>query len=130
MPASGEAFALFAASLLLSACVGSALCLLVYFSCFFTVSSEGIRSVLLPVAELLSGSLIPLPMMPDGLAKVMALSPFGALSNAPLRIYSGDLTGADAWLAVGLQVFWLIVMLSGGAALQRRGMRKLCVQGG
>ena len=81
----GGAFALFAASLLLSACVGSALCLLVYFSCFFTVSSEGIRSVLLPVAELLSG---------------------------------------------GLQVFWLIVMLSGGAALQRRGLRRLCVQGG
>ena len=130
LPASGGAFALFAASLLLSACVGSALCLLVYFSCFFTVSSEGIRSVLLPVAELLSGSLIPLPMMPDGLAKVMALSPFGALSNAPLRIYSGDLAGADAWLAVGLQVFWLIVMLSGGAALQRRGLRRLCVQGG
>lgn len=130
LPASGGAFALFAASLLLSAFVGSALCLLVYFSCFFTVSSEGTRSVLLPVAELLSGSLIPLPMMPDGLAKAMALSPFGALSNAPLRIYSGDLAGADAWLAVGLQVFWLIVMLSGGAALQRRGLRRLCVQGG
>lgn len=130
LPASAGAFGLFVISLMLSACVGTALCMLAYFSCFFTVSSEGIRAVLLPASELLTGALIPLPMMPEGLARAAALSPFGALVNAPLRIYSGDLAGTAALAAVGLQAFWLAAMIACGMGLQKRGLRRLCVQGG
>ena len=86
--------------------------------------------VFLPIAELLSGNLIPLPFLPDGLAKVFHYSPFGAMTNAPLRIYSGDLAGAALMEMLALQVFWLAVLGLIGYMMQRRGMRRLCVQGG
>lgn len=129
-PASPVAFACFVVSLALAACVGVAFCLILYFSCFYTLSSEGVRQILLPVAELLSGGLIPLPFLPQWLERLSFFSPFGAMANAPLRIYSGNLAGKAMVEMLGLQVFWLLVLGAAGYLLQRRGMRKLCVQGG
>ena len=128
--ASPGAFAAFLLSLALAACVGVAFSLIVYFSCFFTLSSEGVRMMLLPIAELLSGNLIPLPFMPDGLARVFHFSPFGAMTNAPLRIYSGDLAGAEMVEMLAVQVFWLMMLCLVGYGMQRKGVRRLCVQGG
>ena len=130
LPASPAAFIAFAVSLVLAACVGVAFCLIVYFSCFYTLSSEGIRMMLLPIAEFLSGNLIPLPFLPDGLAKLFHYSPFGAMTNAPLRIYSGDLAGMEAVEMIALQVMWLALLSLAGYVMQRRGTQRLCVQGG
>jgi len=130
LPASPTAFAAFAVSLALAACVGVAFCLIVYFSCFYTLSSEGIRMVLLPIAEFLSGNLIPLPFLPEGLARLFHYSPFGAMTNAPLRIYSGDLAGNEMAEMLALQVMWLAVLSFAGYMMQRRGSQRLCVQGG
>lgn len=130
LPASPLAFACFVVSLALAACVGVAFSMILYFSCFYTLSSEGVRSMLMPVAELLSGALIPLPFLPPALAKVFHYSPFGSMANAPLRIYSGDLSGAAMVEMLCLQVFWLLVMGFAGWLLKQRGLRRLCVQGG
>lgn len=129
-PASPLAFGCFVVSLGLSACVAVAFSMILYFSCFYTTSSEGIRFLLMPVSELLSGSLIPLPFLPDGLARIFHYSPFGSMANAPLRIYSGDLSGGAMAEMLCLQLFWLLVMGAFGWLLQKRGLRKLCVQGG
>ncbi|MBR6568892.1 MAG: ABC-2 family transporter protein [Clostridia bacterium] len=129
-PASLPVFGCFLLSLALATCVGVAFCLILYYSCFYTLSSEGIRMMFLPIAEFLSGDLIPLPFLPDWLARIFHLSPFGSMANAPLRIYSGDLAGAEMAEMLALQVFWLAVLCLLGYCLQRRGIRRLCVQGG
>lgn len=128
--ASAGAFAGFIVSLALATAVNGAMRMIVYFSCFYTVSANGLPALLIPIQELLSGSVIPLPFMPDALAKLCALMPFAAIVNVPLRIYTGSLAGADAVTAMTLQVFWLAALTAAGLALQRRGMRRLCVQGG
>lgn len=129
-PASAGAFAVFCLSLLLAACVNVAFNLIIYFSCFYTLSSEGVKMMLLPVCELFSGNLVPLPFMPPVLARIIQLSPFGAMQNAPLRIYSGHIAGAEMAETLALQVFWLTVLCLAGYLMQRTGMRRLCVQGG
>ena len=129
-PASALAFGCFVLSLGLSACVAVAFTMILYFSCFYTTSSEGIRFMLMPVSELLSGSLIPLPFLPAWLARIFHYSPFGSMANAPLRIYSGDLSGGAMVEMLGLQIFWLLMLGAFGWLLQKRGLRKLCVQGG
>ncbi len=129
-PASLSAFAAFLVSMTLSACVCVAFTLIIYFSCFFTLSSDGVRMFTLPIVELFSGALIPLPFMPDGLAAIVQLSPFGAMQNAPLRIYSGNITGKELALVLALQLFWLMALCVIGYAMQRQGLRRLCVQGG
>lgn len=130
LPPSAGAFAAAVLSMALALGVVTAFVLIVYFSCFFTLSSEGTRAVLMPLVGLLAGELIPLPFMPDGLAKALGYLPFAAITNAPLRVYSGDLAGAAAAEAILLQAFWLAALALIGWRMQRRGMRRLCVQGG
>lgn len=130
LPTSLFAFLAFFISLILSACVLTSYVLIIYGSCFYTTSSDGIRAILTPITSLLSGELIPLPFMPDSLTRILEYSPFGAMSNAPLRIYSGDIAGMEILSVIGLQIFWLAIFVMIGYGLQRRGMRRLCVQGG
>lgn len=130
LPPSAGAFIWFLVSSVLTVCVTSAFTLIVYFSCFFTVSSDGLRAILTPLTEFLTGSLIPLPFMPKALETVIRFSPFGAMLNAPLRIYSGNIHGAQITQTVLLQIFWLIALALLGMALQYKGMKKLQVQGG
>ena len=61
---------------------------------------------------------------------VLELLPFASMQNVPLRIYSGDLAGEAAVLALALQVFWLAVLVLLGKLLMRRAEKKITVQGG
>ena len=130
LPENAQAFVLFLVSSMLTLGVTVSFTLIVYFSCFFTLSSDGIRAILTPVSELLTGGLLPVPFMPAFFQKIIKFSPFGAMTNAPLRIYSGNISGAEAAETMLLQLFWLLVLGCIGLLLQRKGMKKLCVQGG
>ena len=81
-------------------------------------------------ADLLGGAIVPLPFLPEGLRKFAELTPFGAMQNVPLRLFGGDLTGAAAYRAMGLQVFWAAVLIAVGYALLRAGLRRVSVAGG
>lgn len=82
------------------------------------------------MVDFLSGAIIPLPFMPDGVRTFLELLPFAGMFNLPLRIYSGDLTGAPLLRGIGLQCFWLVTLLLAGKALCRAAERKIVVQGG
>lgn len=129
-PASWGAFAAFLLSLILTLGVTCAMTLIVYFSCFYTLSSQGLRTVLDPVTEFLNGAIVPLPFMPAWLSSVLRYTPFGAMVNAPLRIYSGDIRGMELTEALLLQVFWLAALMGLGWLIQHRGLKRLCLQGG
>lgn len=130
MPAGPAAFALFALTLLLGTGVTVSFCMLVYMVTFFTISPTGIRIVAVSGVEFLSGGVIPLPFFPDGIRHILELLPFASMQNVPLRIYSGDLTGASMWQAVLLQVFWLIALTLIGEFLNMLAMKRVTVQGG
>ena len=49
--------------------------------------------------------------------KIAELLPFAAMQNMPLRIYSGDIAGMDAVYGIGLQLFWVTVMIAIGILL-------------
>jgi len=130
LPASPTAFAAFLLSMVLGLCLASALALIVYFTCFFTISSDGIRAVLTPLSDFMSGGIIPLPFMPAWLIPIVQYAPFSSILNAPLRIYSGDISGAALTETLLLQVFWLVALIAIGYLMQKKGLKKLCVQGG
>ena len=130
LPAGPTAFFAFLLSMILGLCLASALALIVYFSCFFTVSSDGIRAILTPVSDFLSGGIIPLPFMPAWLIPFVQYAPFSSILSTPLRIYSGDIAGAALTEALLLQALWLAAFVLIGYLLQKKGLKKLCVQGG
>jgi ABC-2 type transport system permease protein len=52
------------------------------------------------------------------------------MANMPLRIYSGDIAGMDAVRGLGLQLFWLMVLMLFGKGLIRKALRRVVTQGG
>ena len=80
--------------------------------------------------ELLGGSVIPIPFLPDGLRQVVELLPFASMQNAPFRIYGGDIAGIEAIQVILLQLFWLVVMVLIGKAWINKALKRVVVQGG
>lgn len=123
-------FILFVITLLLGGAVLTVISMALYMAVFYTLSADGIRMVFLSLRDILAGSIIPLPFFPEKLQRVLEILPFAAIQNVPLRIYSGNLTGAEMERAVFLQIFWLITLTVLGKVLWRRAEKRVVVQGG
>lgn len=130
LPSHIEVWFLFVISMILASLVTISLCMLIYITCFFTISSMGIRIITASAFEFLQGGVIPIPFFPPAIARVMELLPFAAMQNVPLRIWSGDISGMKVIESMGLQVFWFVMLALIGKLLCARAMRKICVQGG
>lgn len=130
LPASWLSAFLFLVGMVLGLFVTVAFSMLIFVSAFFTISPDGVKMVAVSALDLLAGSIIPLPFFPDGIRRILELLPFASMQNVPLRIYSGDLAGADAIRSLSLQLFWLIIMIFGGRLLMNRASGKIVVQGG
>ena len=123
-------FGLFILSSALSMMVAVTFCMLVYISMFYTLSPGGVRQLATFVSDLLTGATIPLPFFPGPLRKLLELLPFGSMQNMPLRIYSGNIHGADAVTGIALQFFWVMILLYAGHAAMNRALRRVVTQGG
>lgn len=129
-PASVEALILFVLTMFLGLCVTVAFCMIVYISCFFTISPQGFRMLLTGAVDLLSGSVIPLPFIPEPYRTMIELLPFASMQNVPFRIYSGNMAGNEMRFAIVLQLFWLIILILIGKLICSKAERRAVVQGG
>lgn len=130
LPASWGAFGLFVLSMLLAFLNVVAFSMLVYISTFHTMDPMGVRMIALSMTDFLTGALIPLPFLPEGLRKVIELTPFGAMQNLPFLVYSGSVTGAALIRGILVQVFWLGTLLLLGKVWMARTLKRVVVQGG
>ena len=123
-------FGLFLLSTVLMVLVVCAFSLLVFALGFYLTDTNGICVLSVAAADLLSGSIVPLPFMPEGIRRFAELSPFGSMQNVPLRIFSGDITLPEIPGAMGLQAFWVVTLILAGYLLTRSGMRRAVILGG
>jgi len=130
LPPDAGQFLLFLLSALLALGVVVAFSMLIYISTFYTLSAVGARVVAAVVVDFLAGGTVPLPFFPSALRAVVELTPFAAMQNMPLRIYSGNIAGTDAALGIALQLFWLAVLVFAGRRWMMKAQAKVIVQGG
>jgi ABC-2 type transport system permease protein len=108
LPASPVAAALFAVSVALAVSVGVALD---FVFAALTVALEQpvwlVMRLRIAIGAILSGSLLPLALLPWGLGNVFAWLPFASMASAPLQIYVG--TGAPLPL-LAIQLGWSLVL--------------------
>ncbi len=130
LPPSFSAFLWFLLTMVLALGVVVTFTMVIYMSAFFTTSSQGTRMIFVSLADILSGSVIPLPFLPDGIRQLFEVMPFASVQNVPLRVYSGNLAGAALLQAVGLQVFWFVVLLAIGKWMETCGVKKVTLAGG
>lgn len=130
LPVDGRAVVLFLLTMVLGTLVTVSVCMLIYVLAFYTVSPEGLRILFMSSAEFLSGAVIPLPFFPEKIQRFLEMTPFGAMQNVPLRIYSGSMNSAEIGRAICLQIFWLVAMTAFGKLLCRVAVKRVTLQGG
>jgi ABC-2 type transport system permease protein len=130
LPANAGAAFWFVLSMILSFFVVISIGMLLYIVAFFTLSAYGVRIITISVVEFLSGSVIPLPFLPTRVRQVVELLPFASMQNVPLRIYSGDITGYNIYYRIGLQLFWVIILIWFGKLMIAKALKRIVVQGG
>ena len=123
-------FLLFLVSTLLGLLVVVAFCMLVYITAFYTISPAGVRIIAVSTIEFFSGSVIPLPFLPDNIRSIFELLPFASMQNVPLRIYSGNINGNQLLFSIALQAFWTIALIVIGKLWMKKALTRVVVQGG
>jgi ABC-2 type transport system permease protein len=125
-----SAATMFALSLVFVIALASAFATILDLFVVATLSERGVNIVMAPLAIVLSGNLVPLPMLPDWLQPLVRNQPFAGLLDTPLRVYSGHLAGSAALLAIARQALWAVILIALGRALATRVLRRLQTQGG
>jgi len=121
-PASWTAAGMFGLTLAGGLLLSCALTVLLNLTLLWTISGEGITRISAALITLLSGSLVPLPLLPDWAQPVLRALPF--------RVYSGHIPPGEAWGVVALQLAWAVALIALGRAVLARATRRLVVQGG
>lgn len=130
LPPNFKQFILFLLSALLSLGVVVSFSMLIYISTFYTLSPVGMRLIAAVLSDFLAGATIPLPFFPEPLRRIAEFSPFASMQNMPLRVYSGNIVGADAAKGILLQISWLLLLTIAGRLIMKNALNKVIVQGG
>jgi len=130
LPNSLIAFMWFFVTAIIGYLVVVAYCMLIYIATLYTLNPMGIRIVAVAMADFLAGGIIPLPFLPDGLRKVLELTPFASMQNLPLLVYSGNVAGTELLYKAALQLFWLLALVLLGKLFMKAALKKTVVQGG
>jgi ABC-2 type transport system permease protein len=99
-------------------------------SLIWTLSGLGASAIIPSMVAVLSGMIVPLPLFPAPLSRVLEALPFAYLVDVPFRLYTGHLPPAEAPPVLALGAAWAAVIVLLGRRLTTRAARRLVVQGG
>jgi len=120
----------FGLSLLATVALSAALTTLLSISLLLTLDGRGIHVLTISVVNLMSGAIIPLPLLPEWAQPIAEFLPFRGLMDTPFRLYLGHIAPEAAFAAIAHQVVWAAALIVGGRMILARVMRHIVVQGG
>jgi ABC-2 type transport system permease protein len=129
VPSAGVLAAFFV-SFLLGYGVGFFVNFILNCTAFWTLEIHAIQLIVTWVTDLLGGEIIPLVIFPAALQRIAFALPFAAMFSTPLLIYVGVITPSQYPAAMGLQLFWLVVLAGISVVVWRAGAKRVVVQGG
>lgn len=97
---------------------------------FWVINVWSIATIKNVFINILSGSMIPLWFMPERLQKIISFTPFYSIYFIPVRIYLGEMRGAEIWFSYLKQGGWILFLYLLGELFWKLGIKKLVVQGG
>jgi ABC-2 type transport system permease protein len=130
LPYSPVSFLLFIITMVLGVLLLVSISMIIYITVFKTMSPVGSMALIGITGEFFSGMTIPIPMMPQWLQTVCYFLPFRWTADLPLRVYSGNIAASEAVISIGVQIIWILVLVSTGAYAMNRITRKVVIQGG
>jgi ABC-2 type transport system permease protein len=130
LPPSLVTFLLFLVTLMLELLVIVSISMLIYISVFWTMSPTGSILMIAVAGEFFAGMIIPVPLMPLWLQKIVYVLPFRWTMDFPFRVYSGQIPTMEAFWGNLVQLLWLSVLIGVGRWCLNRALRQVVVQGG
>ncbi len=130
LPNSILSFVLFLISLVLGTLLLCGILMTTHSLAFFTVNYKGIHSISSQLMALVSGFVIPVPLLPDIVKSITYYMPFRLIGDLPFRIYSGNIGITLALQDILLQFIWIVIIIIIGFSLMRRALKKVFIQGG
>ena len=98
--------------------------------CFWTTRGAAIFDLYMTVELLLSGRLVPLPLMPDWVQEVSRFLPFQWAFYFPIESLVGDLSNQELVQGLFVQLFWILVGLAIFRAAWRSAIKRYSAVGG
>ena len=95
-----------------------------------TMNEKGIVNIIITIADILSGIVVPIPFFPKFLQVISSFLPFQYISDLPFRLYVGNLSLAEGVFGMCIQLIWIIIFIILGNILMRKNIKKVTVQGG
>lgn len=123
-------FILFLITLILGLILIVAISMLIYISVFYTMSPTGSLLIFSVFGEFFSGLIIPVPLMPEMLKKVVYLLPFRYTSDLPFRLYAGNIGIREGIISIGVQLLWIGIIIGLGKLWMNKALDKVIIQGG
>lgn len=130
LPSTWQSGVLFLLSALMGIWIGTFFDLLIAILAFWTINLWGLEVMKEAVVSFFSGALVPLILFPEWFQTISLFLPFQAMVYVPVAIYTGILTGTEAWLAVGSQLIWAVLLFGLLRVLWSVAMKKVTIFGG
>lgn len=129
-PSSVGRLIVFVIAIFLAGLLINSLCELMNIITMFTMDEKGVRNIFYVVADVFTGSLLPLPFFPGWLRKIAEVLPFKYITDFPYRTYTGDIPFDIALKYLLFSFIWLVVFMIIGYYVSKLALKKAVVQGG
>jgi ABC-2 type transport system permease protein len=130
LPASFSSFLVFLPSVFCAFLLGNAYEMLVTAIRTNTTWGDGPMHMMMLLPKVLSGSVLPLQLLPDFLQLVLLLQPFAGIIDIPARLYIGSMAPSEAWFGMSMQLFWSLTFIILGKWVMSRRLKSIVAQGG
>lgn len=130
LPASLPHFILFIITMLTGSLVMTSLIALYPIITMKTLNEKGVVGIIITIADILSGVVVPIPFFPKFLQAISKVLPFQYVSDLPFRIYIGNINLTEGIYGLIIQIIWIIILTATGYILMKNNLKKVVVQGG
>lgn len=129
-PVSVEHFLLFVITLLSGTLLMATIIVLYPILTIYTLNEKGIVEMVISIAEIFSGLIVPIPFFPKFLKVISSCLPFQYVSDLSFRIYVGNISISAGLTGLLIQIIWTIILMALGYFLMQKALKRAIVQGG
>jgi len=129
-PSSAAVWLLFGGSLMLANVVCFGCRFLINLTAFWLTDAKGVGALVFTSLYFLSGLVVPLRLLPEGVQAVALALPFAGILQTPADVFLERVTGVELVTAVVLQAFWAAALMVLSQVTLVAATRRLVVQGG
>ncbi len=130
IPTTLENWVLFIISAILGVLLGAQIDLIIGVIAFWTINIWGLRVFKEAIIRFFSGALVPISLFPLWFQTLSQYLPFQSMVFVPVSIYTGAITGFDAYIAIIIQLGWLVTIFAIVRIIWALAVRKVTIFGG